>query len=238
MLLYVHKLWWNRAEGEFMNKLHIGVLLSIPVLAAAVASTSVDKAYAATASTCTVAAVGTANTAGAANSKFTVENSTVSTKVKVTGDANCQQTVSLVTWKSPNNTNGRPYNVQTVVDKVTKVVGPGTYTLTSKIPDCYFQADIVPGTKVLPTNGADYGADHMGLLGYMWGGTQTCVDKPVTPVTPTTPETPATPVQPAAPVAAPAELPNTGPGAIFGLAATVSIVSGALYSIRQRLALR
>lgn len=150
----------------------------------------------ATAPVCTLKAVGSKNTANQQDSRFTVNGTTISASVVVTGPQSCKRDVTFTTWEAPNPDAGKPYNQQTLFMEVTKTFGVGTHPISVQLPNCFFQADL---TTVPPAN------NHVGnsypngdYLGSLHGGTQSC--------------TPVTPAQPQTPSSTTSSLPNTGSG--------------------------
>ena len=70
-------------------------------------------APAAAALNCTVKMVGTTNTANQTHSRWTVDaNGVASGMIVVSGDASCQQAVTLSAWQAPNADKGQPYDQQ------------------------------------------------------------------------------------------------------------------------------
>jgi LPXTG-motif cell wall-anchored protein len=69
---------------------------------------------------------------------------------------------------------GKPYDVQFLVDNVTKTYGPGTHTVQIKLPECgYFQTDLYLGPVIAKLN-KDYG--HPANLLLKWDTGSTGVD--------------------------------------------------------------
>jgi hypothetical protein len=115
------------------------------------------------------------------------------TKVTVTFDVvgnNCKLPVTMVVWKAPNGTTGKPYSQQTLFMHTSGVFKEGRHQLTGTLPGCYFQVDTVTGTKLTGSTGQAYNYDGR-QVAFMHGGTTSCTVTP--PVTPTTP-TPTPPV--------------------------------------------
>lgn len=213
---------------------HITTLVMAPIIAGAVCTTIPVYADASTTSNniCTVKAVGSKDTVGNPDSRFiTSGNNTVSAVVTVSGTSGCEQSVTMASWEAPDASKGQPYSEQQLYKSTTETFTVGTHDISVTAPDCYFQIDLVTGTSPTGPNGSPvYGSDRM--LGSLHGGTQTCVQTPVTPVTPVTTVTPVTPQTPA-PVQ-PTALPNTGSGSMplyLGLAATIL---GTVYSYTRR----
>ncbi len=221
------------------------ILLASAVVATAVAGAVVlggSAASAATAKTCTVnginghVAFGTTIYIGQNDKAFKVSGNTVTGTYKVTGDAGCTAPVTLAIWKSPSK-NGQPINSQTLYSYKTVTVGPGTHTISSTIPDCYFQADLLQSTNPKAPDGtANYGWQNGDWVkdgsfrGYAMGGGKTCVDEATTPTTPTTPSNPTTPAK---------TLPVTGPASMLVPVASLSAVAAAAHNLyRRRLARR
>jgi hypothetical protein len=140
-------------------------------------------------------------------------------KATVTFDvSNCAKgiDISIIAWKAPNGTTGKPYAQQTMFAHKTDHFSNGRHSMTIALPDCFFQVDTVTGTKLTGSTGEAWHYDSR-QVAFMHGGTKSCVVKtPVTPVT-TKPEKPVTPTPtptPVTPVVTPAELPHTGPEAL------------------------
>ena len=215
--------------------MNLRIALIAPVIAlgmgAAVATTTPVKA----ATACDAVSIGTKNTATGAGSRFVLNNDgTVSATFKVEGDSTCKMAVSLASWQAPDALKGRPYDQQKLFAHMSGTYGVGTYTLTVKLPTCYYQVDLVRGTSPTGPNGSPVYDDAL-MMGSLHGGTKTCVDTPPT-TPPTTPETPQAPVQPQVLAAAtPEALPNTGAGSTAAIAAVLAAIAGAGYSYMRRL---
>jgi hypothetical protein len=187
---------------------------------------------------CAVVAVGSANTANQAGSRFTVQGGVVSSKVKVTDDDECRETVTLVTWQAPDGNKGLPYSAQKLFQHTTKTFAPGVYSISTKLPDCFFQVDLVRGSQPTDPNGGPlYGKDRM--MGSLHGGTQACAD-PTPSVTPTPSASPTPSSSPSATPAVlgdstqpPTTLPDTG-AALGGLVGVGSMVGAGYAYIRSR----
>jgi LPXTG-motif cell wall-anchored protein len=207
--------------------------LIIPVIALSLGVSIVTaRPVGATAATCEAIAVGTKNTAGAANSRFVLNgNGTVSATFEVKGDANCQVPVSMAAWTAPDATHGRPYDQQKLFSHATGTFGAGKHTLTVKLPNCFYQIDLVRGTSPTGPNGSAVYDDKL-MMGSLHGGTKACETPtpPPTPTPPTTPQTPATPVAQVTPQA----LPNTGAGSTVAIAAVVAVIAGVAYHYVRR----
>lgn len=208
--------------------------IAIPVIAISLGGAifAAQPAHATTA-TCSVVATGTKNTTGAANSRFILNNDgTVTGSVTVTGD--CPQTVTIASWQAPDATHGLPYSAQKLYAHTTATFGAGTHTLSVKLPDCYYQVDLVRGGNATGANGgAVY--DTSVMMGSLHGGSKACTTPtpPSTPVTPVTPQTPQIPSTPAMP----GSLPETGASfliAIFGVG-LAAIAASTQYLRRYRL---
>lgn len=171
----------------------------------------------ASAAACNVKMNGTTNTANQAGSRWTVANGLATGTFTVTGDSDCQQTVTLSAWQAPNADKGQPYDQQKLVSHVTDSFGPGVHSLSIQVPNCFYQLDMLPGDNPAGVNGtAQYTQGT--LIGSLHGGTQSCAVTP--PVTP--PQTPPT-------------LPNTGVGSNVIVAGLVAMVLGTAVSYARRL---
>lgn len=211
----------------------IGVLLSTTALVAMPTNAS--------AAGCDARGIGSrTDTHNTNNSAYTIKNGKATVTFKVTG-TNCNLDVTIIAWKAPNGTTGKPFSQQKLYAHTTGKFSTGIHTLTVDLPDCYFQVDTVTGTKLTGSTGGAHNYDSR-MVAFMHGGTQKCVDKPKPPVTPpvTPPATPPTP--PATTVSAPTTpevLPNTGiGGAALGLGGLATISGIGISQIRARRQLR
>jgi hypothetical protein len=196
--------------------LAFGAMLAVPVQASAATEDAV----------CTVAMTGSTNTANKAGSRWTLtSNGSATGTIKVTGNANCKQTVTIAAWEAPNGENGRPYDQQKLVSHFTETYSVGTHSISIAVPDCFYQLDMIRGANAAGINGtAQYQPGS--LLGSLHGGTKSCVVTP--PVTPPTPQPPVTP-------AAPTELPKTGVGSNVAIVASAGMVLGTAFQYYRRL---
>lgn len=162
---------------------------------------------------------------------FTAIGNTVSINTIVAGDAKtCRKDVVLASFKVPHDTlTPYPLEDQKLFDyDVIRGVGPGTYKMTVKVPNCFHQVDQAVGKNPTGPNGRlPYEAGRM-RNAYM-GGTEKC-EKKTPPVTP--PVTPPTPPAPTPEV--PAALPKTGPASVASGVLSVSALSGAAHYIVSR----
>ncbi len=226
------KLIKNLVAAFALSFLAIPMSLNTSVSAAAVPAQNTNTA------TCSIAFVGTTDDQGKSTSKFTNNgNSTVSATLVVKGDSNCQQTISVASWRAPYGINGfAPLVKQTLLNSSTTTYGVGSHTLTVKVADCMYQVDVTHGTNPTVNGTPVYGST---LFGWVQAGTTVCEPAPVTPVVPVTPATPTpvVPVQPAAPVE-PTVLPNTGAGNTIALFGAVTIAAAFTHRafMRRRLA--
>lgn len=185
------------------------LFVSAAFLAVSALSVVPRAASAATAPTCDAQAIGTRNTANGPDSIFKIQGSTVSASYKLSGPKHCKLTMQLISWEAPNPTDGKPYSQQKEIARIVKTAGPGTYTLSAPLPNCYYQIDLVfKGTQ-------QYSVRN---IGYLHGGDHKCGVLPVTHTTAQiTPKPQPTPQTPAStPTAAVTELPHTGPEAVIG----------------------
>lgn len=214
-----------------MNKLTL-IVASVAVLAIGVASIVVAN----TASAATPCVVAKA-------SGFTVNaDKTITGTFKVTGDADCTQPVSVMTWNADPalNPSDEFFTSQTVHAVTTKTLGVGTHSLTVALPVCEsdpsvvrgYQADIIAGA-----NPATY-ITAPGTPGYYWetqaDGSMRVIDwKLGDDDCPEVPEKGTTSVV-ESDLGKPTELANTGPGSTvaMSIAATIAGVLG--YSFVQR----
>lgn len=156
---------------------------------------------------CSVKMVGSSNSYGKPESRWILnDDGTVTGTLKVTGDEDCRQTVTLAAWEAPDADKGMPYDEQKLVDHITKTFRAGTHTMSIKLPMCFYQIDMVRGSKVTGENGLPV-YPSVDMMGSLHGGTTGCK----TPEVPKTPETPQ-------------ELPKTGAGSnilLFAMSATI-----------------
>jgi len=163
---------------------------------------------------CTVKAVGTKNGAGASNSRFVIHtDGTASADVQVTG-TNCAVPVTISAWQAPDALKGRPYSAQKLFGHTTQTFNEGMHTISVKLPDCYYQVDLLRGTNPTAADGSPV-YDTAVLMGSLHGGTQVCGGDKTPPPPPT-------------------ELPKTGSGAnIFVLGALTAVAGYAVALARK-----
>jgi len=163
---------------------------------------------------------------------------TITAKFKVTGDADCKKEAVLAVWKAPNGTNGEPLIEQKLFDYAPKTAtkyGVGEHTITAKMPNCFWQLDLLEGSDPRGVDGtANYGTflkptRHM--LDTMHGGDKEC-DVPVPPVQP--PVRPEGGPEVKGVQTTPAELVKTGPASIAGTFVGVSSLAGIAHTLVQR----
>jgi len=150
-----------------------------------------------------------------AASKDCFKTSTAKASIKVSGGQatanftipkNCTpKKVTLVSYKAPNGTNGKPYPKQTVHAFNTKTFqNPGKHVIKVDLPNCFYQVDLVRGDHVIQhfSDGNTYTAQNR-LITAKHGGKQSCEPKKApAPAAKTKPAAPAPPATPApAPVA-------------------------------------
>jgi len=166
-----------------------------------------------------VKAVGTKNTAGNSDSRFTLNSAhtTATASFTISGD-NCNEAVTIASWQAPNGEKGRPYSEQKLFSHTTGTFNSGTHSLTVTLPDCYYQVDLVRGSSATDANGGpEYNTST--ILGSLHGGTQTC-----TPTTP--PTTPPTTSQP---------LPDTGAGTNIFVLSAIAAIAGYVFSYVRKM---
>jgi hypothetical protein len=185
----------------------IGLALAATMMPLGAMATSTNTSTTA----CTVKIVGTQNTSNQANSRFAVSGQTITGKFIVSGNEDCKVDVTLATWQAPDAGKGQPYSAQKLFKFATGKFGPGEHSLSTQLPECFFQADLVRGTNPTAADGSPvYESGRM--LGSLHGGTKACIT-PETPPTggegggSLTPEVPATPAATPTPT-----LPDTGAG--------------------------
>ncbi|HEX8390285.1 MAG TPA: hypothetical protein VF597_02605 [Candidatus Saccharimonadales bacterium] len=234
--------------------------LSAAVLAAGLVSLMAPSAAHAAAATCDARGIGSKIfTKSTDNSAYKITGNKATVTFDVKGcDANGIN-ISIIAWKAPNGTDGKPYDKQKMFAHDTKHFSNGRHTMTITLPDCYFQVDTVTGTKLTGSSGGAYNYDER-QVAYMHGGTKSCEEKPVTPTTPTAPTTPTTPTTPETPVTpktpvtpetpeapetpatpvvqeeeVPTEVAKTGPEAVVaGFAGLGTMIASAGYWVQSR----
>lgn len=118
------------------------------------------------------------------NSAYTINGNQTTVTFDVVGK-NCKLPVTMVVWKAPNGTTGKPYSQQTLFFHTSGVFSEGRHKLTGTLPGCYFQVDTVTGTKLTGSTGQAYNYDTR-QVAFMHGGSTSCTVAPTT-TTPTTP---------------------------------------------------
>lgn len=155
---------------------------------------------------------------------------------------NCTTPVTLAVWESPS-ADGQPINEQELYDYTTKTFGPGTHSIATDLPNCFWQADLLVGDEpTAPDGTANYAYQNGEILkvhplrDFKYGGEGVCED-PEEPENPEEPETPVTPENPTPQVKAvqtPSKLPSTGPAAIATTFFGVSGLAGLAHAIFRR----
>ena len=154
-----------------------------------------------------------------ANNTFTLnKDGTITALFNVVG-TDCHQAVTLVSWQAPNGITGKPYSEQKFFASSTVTFRAGTHELSVKLPDCYFQVDLIKGSEPTDTNGGAAYVKEGRLRRSFHGGSHSCTP----PTTTTTPETPAVEKDSAT-------LPNTGPGAVI-LIFVMALAGGYLFHV-------
>lgn len=212
-----------------MSKL-VNLAVALPVVLGISTVALNASASAAESTDCSVKAVGSVNTAGNSDSRFVLnKDGTVSASFKVSG-TNCDEPVTLSIWQAPDAAKGQPYDQQKLDSHVSGNFTEGTHTLSVKLPNCYYQADLVRGTSPTGENGSAV-YEKANMMGSLHGGSQKCVETTATTVTPTPDPTPTTP----AAATAPTVLPNTGTGSDIFLSAIVAGIVGTAFQYARRL---
>ena len=160
------------------------------------------------------------------NKSITQSGNKVTAKFIVSGDADCKKSASIATWKWYSRF-GLPLNEQELYKTATGTFGPGTHTLTAEVPVCYWQADLVQGTRPTAADGtADYRFENGDLLmDAAFGGDGVCKKGG---------ETPSAPQTPATDVSTITTLPSTGAGSVLATATVLGLGAGAAYSVIRR----
>lgn len=174
---------------------------------------------------------------------LTVSGSQITGRVLVAGgNPQCQGTVTITSWTAPNGSDGKPYSEQTLFSHTTQTFGPGNHTISTELPDCFYQVDLLRGDQATaPDGGSVYPAGL--LINSLNAGSRSCVQPSPTPTPP-----PVSNVTPApspsnspsvlgASTQPPGQLPDTG--AALGSMVGVGSMVGAGYAyIRSRRSFR
>ncbi len=198
-------------------------LIVVPVMglsiAAAGLSQTVSAAPVTNSNICKIDVKGSQDTPNDSNSRFVVKDNMASTTFTISGKDCVSQEMSLASWTAPNGTDGKPFDTQKLFKSTTGTFKPGTYTMTTELPNCYYQLDLVTGKATADDGSALYGTVNgvRRVRAYLHGGTQSC--------------TPVTPVSSVIPVET---LPNTGIGSSVLWTLLGATVAGAV-AFRLRL---
>lgn len=202
-----------------MNKLKLAIVGGLVAIATI---TSAPAASAASTGKCSVEAA----KLGAWGKAISVSGDTVTASFKVVG-TNCTTPVTLAVWERPT---AEGINDQKLNNYTTKTFGPGVHTLSAKLPNCMWQADVVEGAKATAADGtANYQYQNGtfvdgGLRDFRKGGSGVC-----TATTPTTPVNPVTPEKPL-----PETLPKTGAESVMANAFGLTAFAGVAHNITMR----
>lgn len=137
------------------------------------------------------------------NKSIVLNGNKVDVSVTVTGNEECQKTVSVASWQWPNHL-GLPIKSQVLYKANTQTFGLGTHVISVEVPDCFWQVDLVEGDRPTAADGtADYQLGEPNdqtdrLMDAAYGGDKVCFadEKPAPqPVSPTS--TPPVTVLPA-----------------------------------------
>jgi hypothetical protein len=94
---------------------------------------------------------------------FNVNSNKITATFEVSGQ-NCTTPVTLAIWKAPS-ANGQPINEQKLFGHTTNTFGPGVHTLTTTVPNCFWQADLLKGDKATAPDGtANYAYQNGQIL--------------------------------------------------------------------------
>lgn len=214
-----------------MNKIKLLVagLVAITTIATGAVLNS-ENASAQTAPNCHVNVITPVTGLSDFGSNITTSGRTATAKFKVTGDANCKKAMTFASWKLPNKA-GLPLEAQKLYTSTTRTYGVGTHSITVRTPDCYWQVDLLEGSRATSVNGdANYVWGKDRLMDFELGGDKSCEEKPQEPETPETPETPTTPETPLTSVE---KLPSTGAGSIIASVLGLSTSTGLAYNYLQ-----
>lgn len=167
------------------------------------------------------------------NKSIVLNGNKVDVSVTVTGDEDCEKTVSIASWKWYTKF-GLPLESQKLYKTNTATFGVGTHKLSVNVPDCSWQVDLVEGSRPTAADGtANYQIGEPNdktdrLMDAAFGGDGICTD---TPNKTKRTDKPAT--ETAAPVSV---MPSTGSSSIALSALAASTISGLVYSIVQKYA--
>jgi hypothetical protein len=185
---------------------------------------------------------------GQAGFSFSVVGTMITSTFEVTG-TNCTTPVTLAVWKSPADsvdTIDQSVSEQKLFAHTTNTFGPGMHSLSTQLPDCFYQADLLLGDKATAPDGTPNYAIKDGeilkvhpLRDFKFGGTKKC-EVPKTPEDPKTPETPNSPEQPkekgkgqgqVLAAQTPTELTGAGPEGMIATFAGVSASASAAHAV-------
>ena len=219
------------------NQLHAARMAAFGLVLAGTAIPMIALATNTAPIACGVVAAGIKNTVGtSAADRFSLNDSSVTAKFVVAGDANCRVDVSLATWTAPDGLKGQPYSAQKLYGSANGTFAPGTHSLSTEAPDCYYQFDLIRGKSATASDGSPvYEAGRM--MGSAHGGTNVCITTSPSPIpTPVLTHTPAptpTPAGSGSALGAAIELPKTGSGFSDILGLTTMTLAAVAY-IRSR----
>ncbi len=129
---------------------------------------------------------------GPGNHGIKVNGNTASATVVIKGTSGRKKSFTLAAWKLPNQ-QGTPLTAQKFYGYSTMTKGPGTHTISTGIPDCYWQVDLLGGTRPKSINGdANYQWPQDQLANYRLGGNKSCTPPPPADVCPNIPGNQAT----------------------------------------------
>lgn len=195
-----------------------------------------------------------------------LRESTANASITVAGDratahftlpSGCKgQVVSLVSYKAPNGTDGKPYSSQELFRSTTRTFNnEGRREMSVQLPDCYYQVDLVTGQPLQSfANGVTYHGQHRFLVARHGGNkfcsqpmqTQPAAQPATTPPASVNVNTTAasnvtaaakeTPAPQHAPQTAPpsGKLPDTGPGTIAAFGFGSTFTASLIYVYRSR----
>lgn len=86
---------------------------------------------------------------------FTMSGSDVTAKFTLKGDKDCKFDMTLFTFEAPTNDTKNPdfFKKQKLFSHQSGSFGPGTHTLTTAMPQCYYQVDLVTGKPISAQKG-------------------------------------------------------------------------------------
>lgn len=151
-----------------------------PIVANNTASAS---AYNTNTPDCAIAIKGSTNDSGKSSSRFAdFGDGFAHAIVIVAGNSNCTKDVTASSWRAPYGKNSTlPITSQTLFSTKTWHLGPGVHTLTTTVPSCLYQLDLLYGTSPYAPDGWSPLYPNEQKLGWTFGNFNKICTPPVTP---------------------------------------------------------